>query len=185
GQAGGFEVGALVADRTTHCGRSETIRAALDRRLVQAALIALTRAIAGRVTVDASGMREDLAQFGEERGRALIDIGNRGKTFRWGQTVRRRFSSRKGSANHDQNADRRHDRAEELRAQSGVHVRSALMLIALASQHGPKWFNSSNAPLLDQVALRIGKNHVAHGLVIFDVAGAAAEVAIERLSNGF
>src|SRR5437763_16929614 len=59
------------------------------------------------------------------------------------------------------------------------------MLIALASQHRLKWFKSSNAPLLDQVALRIGENDVAHGLVIFDVVGAAAKVAIERPSNGF
>src|SRR5262249_39569302 len=31
----------------------------------------------------------------------------------------------------------------------------------------------------------IGENHVAHGLMIFDVAGAAAEVTVERLGDGF
>src|SRR6185295_790640 len=40
------------------------------------------------------------------------------------------------------------------------------------------------APALDQVALRVGKNDVAHGLVIFDVPGAAAQMAVERLGNG-
>jgi hypothetical protein len=37
---------------------------------------------------------------------------------------------------------------------------------------------------LDQVTLRIGKNHIAHRLMIFDVAGATAEMAVERLGNG-
>ena len=36
----------------------------------------------------------------------------------------------------------------------------------------------------DEIACRIGQDHVAHGLVIFDVAGAAAQVAVERLGNG-
>src|SRR5262249_62348634 len=30
----------------------------------------------------------------------------------------------------------------------------------------------------------IGQNHVAYGLVIFDVAGTAAQVSVERLGNG-
>jgi hypothetical protein len=38
---------------------------------------------------------------------------------------------------------------------------------------------------LDQVALRVGENYVAHRLAIFDVTGAAAEMAVERLGNGF
>jgi len=32
--------------------------------------------------------------------------------------------------------------------------------------------------------LRIGQNHLAHRLVIFDVTGAAAEMTVERLGNG-
>ena len=32
--------------------------------------------------------------------------------------------------------------------------------------------------------MRVGQNHVTHRLVIPDVTGAAAEVAIERLANG-
>lgn len=39
--------------------------------------------------------------------------------------------------------------------------------------------------MLAEVALRIRKNHVAHGLVIFDVAGAAAKMTIERIEDRF
>ena len=45
--AGRFEIGALVADRATHRRKPETVRATLDRRLMQAAGIALARAVAG------------------------------------------------------------------------------------------------------------------------------------------
>src|SRR5262245_5616594 len=38
---------------------------------------------------------------------------------------------------------------------------------------------------LDQVAIWIGENDGTHGLVIFDVAGTAAEMAVERLPDGF
>ena len=38
--------------------------------------------------------------------------------------------------------------------------------------------------LLDEIACGIGQDHVTHGLVIFDVAGAAAQVAVERLGDG-
>ena len=37
---------------------------------------------------------------------------------------------------------------------------------------------------LDQVALRVGDDHGAHRLVIFDVAGTAAEMAVECLRDG-
>ena len=43
----------------------------------------------------------------------------------------------------------------------------------------PQWLSA-----LDKVALRIGQDHVAHRLVIFHIAGAAAEVAIKRLGDG-
>ena len=36
---------------------------------------------------------------------------------------------------------------------------------------------------VDEIAFGVGQDHVAHGLVIFDVAGAAAEVAVERLGD--
>jgi hypothetical protein len=32
--------------------------------------------------------------------------------------------------------------------------------------------------------MRIGENYVAHSLVIFDITGAAAKVAVERFSDG-
>ena len=38
--------------------------------------------------------------------------------------------------------------------------------------------------LRDEIASRIGQDHVTHRLVIFDVAGATAQVAVERLGNG-
>ena len=35
-----------------------------------------------------------------------------------------------------------------------------------------------------EIAHRIGQDHVPHGLVVFDVASAAAEVAVQRLGDG-
>ena len=35
-----------------------------------------------------------------------------------------------------------------------------------------------------EIAFGIGQDHIAHGLVIFDVAGAAADMAVERLGDG-
>ena len=37
---------------------------------------------------------------------------------------------------------------------------------------------------LGQIASRIRQDHGAHGLVVFDVTGAAAQVAVERLGDG-
>jgi hypothetical protein len=37
--------------------------------------------------------------------------------------------------------------------------------------------------LREEIASRIGQDHVAHGLVIPDVAGATAQVTVERLGN--
>ena len=37
--------------------------------------------------------------------------------------------------------------------------------------------------LLTQIAIGIGENNVTHRLVVFDVAGATAEVAVESLSD--
>src|SRR5674476_54807 len=50
----GIEVGALVADRTAHRGEPEAIDAALDRWLMQAAFVALARAVARRMAAQAA-----------------------------------------------------------------------------------------------------------------------------------
>jgi hypothetical protein len=39
--------------------------------------------------------------------------------------------------------------------------------------------------LRDEIAFWIREDHGAYGLVVFDVTGAAAQVTVERLSNGF
>ena len=57
-----FEIGSLVANWAAHCRKPEAICAALDRRLVQAAKIALARAITDRMAVDAPRMRQHLAE---------------------------------------------------------------------------------------------------------------------------
>src|ERR1700736_6639796 len=36
-----------------------------------------------------------------------------------------------------------------------------------------------------EIAFRIGQDHVPHRLMIFDVAGTAAEMAVERVGDGF
>src|SRR4051812_3492580 len=36
----------------------------------------------------------------------------------------------------------------------------------------------------DEIASRVGQDHVAHRLVIFNVAGATAQMAVKRLDNG-
>jgi hypothetical protein len=43
-----------------------TIDAARDRRLMQPALVALARAVAGRMAVNAARMRQHLAELGED-----------------------------------------------------------------------------------------------------------------------
>ena len=35
-----------------------------------------------------------------------------------------------------------------------------------------------------EIAFRVSQDHVAHRLVVFDIAGAAAEVTVERIGDG-
>src|SRR6185436_6324855 len=35
-----------------------------------------------------------------------------------------------------------------------------------------------------EIAFGIGQDHITHGLVVFDVSGTAADVAVERLGDG-
>src|SRR5262249_11529326 len=83
-----FEIGSLVANWAAHCRKPEAICAALDRRLVQAAKIALARAITDRMAVDAPRMRQHLAEFGKQCRRTLLYAGDRGKAFRRRQPLR-------------------------------------------------------------------------------------------------
>ena len=63
-----------------------TVRAAHHRRLMQPALVTLMRAVGGRMAIHAARIGQHPAEFGEHRGRALIDIADR-KTFRGCQRV--------------------------------------------------------------------------------------------------
>src|SRR6266404_4359655 len=116
--AAGLEVRRLVTAGTAHGLEAMAIRAALDRRLVQTALIALTRAIALGVAVDASRIREHLAEFGKQGDRALFYVTDRRKTVWCGQGVRGGISGK--STYH--NAHQRHDGSENFRPQFGFHL---------------------------------------------------------------
>jgi hypothetical protein len=65
-----------------------TVGAALDRRLMQPALVALARAVAGGMAVDAARIGQHFSEFGKDGGRPCVGIGNRGEAFRRGQRVR-------------------------------------------------------------------------------------------------
>src|SRR5579872_3670256 len=82
GHAARLEVGALVADRTTHGNGSKPVRAALDRRLVQSGGIALARRIARRMAVGATRVSQHLAELGEHRHRASRRVADRRKALR-------------------------------------------------------------------------------------------------------
>ncbi|GCC47051.1 hypothetical protein chiPu_0031169, partial [Chiloscyllium punctatum] len=76
-----------MADRAAHCAGAVTIGAARDRRLVDAADVALPRAVTGRMAICAARMGQDLAELGEDRSGALLDILDPGKAFRRGEGV--------------------------------------------------------------------------------------------------
>src|SRR4051812_9473741 len=65
--AGGVEIGLLVTDGATHGGEAMIVRAALDRGLMEPALLALSRVVARRMAVHAARMSQHLAEFGMPR----------------------------------------------------------------------------------------------------------------------
>ena len=65
GHPAGIEIRLLMADRAAPADGAEAVEPALDRRLVQPAMLALVRTIAGGVAVQAARMGEDLAELGE------------------------------------------------------------------------------------------------------------------------
>ena len=176
--AAGVEIRLLMTDRTTHCRKPEAVFAALDRRLVQAAEIALARAIAGGMAVHAARMGQHFADFGEQGRRARRGVADRGKAF---GVARARMHYR-----------------QPPRPESTLISRAAIattITVATGDRqpglecHDRRFtvdcLRTSTVIGLrsDKVALRIGQDHVAHRLVIFDVAGAAAEMAVERLAR--
>ena len=63
--AGRFEIRRLMANRTAQRRQPEAVGAALDRRLMRAAGIALAWAIAGRMAVHAARIRQHFAGLGK------------------------------------------------------------------------------------------------------------------------
>ena len=63
--AGRFEIRRLMADRTAHGWEPKAVCAALDRRLMQAALVALARAIAGWMAVHAARVGQHFTGLGK------------------------------------------------------------------------------------------------------------------------
>ena len=68
GHAAVIDIRLLVADRTSQRRKPEAIFTAEHRRLMRAAQIALARAVAGRMAIRATWMREHLGGFGKQRG---------------------------------------------------------------------------------------------------------------------
>jgi hypothetical protein len=66
GHAAWIEICLLVADGATHGGSTMAIGAALDRRLVRPPVFTLERVIAGRMAVDATGMRQHFSELSEQ-----------------------------------------------------------------------------------------------------------------------
>src|SRR4029453_11714280 len=62
----GVEIGALVADRATKALETEAVGPARDGWLVQTAMLALSRPISDRMTVQAARMGQNLSQLGEQ-----------------------------------------------------------------------------------------------------------------------
>ena len=89
--AAGVEIGVLVADRTAHGRRAETVFAAFDRRLMQPVqlTVALARAVAGRMAVHAARIAQHFADLGEQRRRARRGIADCRKAIRRREAVRR------------------------------------------------------------------------------------------------
>ena len=101
-------------------------------------------------------------------------IGDRGEALRRGQLVRLAVGDRvRGQDAHQQRRDRK---PPPMRIPDFISVVSWLIRRSVGAA-------TSMIGLGHEIAVRIGEDHVAHRLVIFDVAGAAAEMAVERLGD--
>ena len=75
--ARGIEVRRTMAGRAAHADGAEVVDTAHGERHVRMPVVALRRAIAGRMTIHAAGVRDDLARLLEQRQRALFLVGDR------------------------------------------------------------------------------------------------------------
>src|ERR1700722_8915810 len=80
GNAGGLEIGGLVTDRTAHGREAESVRAALDRRLMEPHHIPLARAVAGGMAIHAARVGQHFAEFAEKRRRPCCRVRGRCET---------------------------------------------------------------------------------------------------------
>src|SRR6266436_2880953 len=167
--AAGIEVRILVTDRTAHRRQAAAVRTALDRRLVKPAFICLMWAVAGRMAINAARMGQHLAKLREHGGRARLRVADRPEALGRSQCVGRGLRGRV-TRQHACRQGRNRNQYPDLHL--GFHLRSPNAVYA--RDHA-----------LQEVAIRIGQDHVPHGLMIFDVAGATADMAVERLSDGF
>ena len=81
----------LMADRTTQRREAEAVCASEDRRLMWSRGVALARAIAGRMAIEAPRTGQHLAEFGEISCRPRLLIADRRKAFDAGEAVSRRI----------------------------------------------------------------------------------------------
>jgi hypothetical protein len=93
-RAAGIEIRILMADGAAHCRKAMAIRSAHDRRLVQPALVALSRTLARRMAVGATRMGQHFAEFGEHGRRPRFYIRNRRKAVGACKRMRRGLGGR-------------------------------------------------------------------------------------------
>src|SRR5262245_12887057 len=179
GHAGGIVVGLQVADRTAHRWEAKSVSAALDRRLVEPRHVALAWTVAGGMAVQTTRMRQHFSELGEHRRRSCRLIGDRGEAVGcceavrlFGHSARNRRSGQQG---------RKHNK--DLDRDAPMHRQYPLPSSVVEGSHH---HDGRDRVLLRprEIASRIGENHGADGLVVFDVAGAAAQMTVKRLSNG-
>lgn len=107
GDAARVEIRLLMADRTAQRRKAQAVLTTRDRRLMQAAEVALTRAVARGMAVHAARMGQHFGGFCEQGRRARRDIADRGEAVDACKTLRRRiWASLRRDHGHEQSRDR-------------------------------------------------------------------------------
>src|SRR6516162_5718631 len=81
GQIGRIEIRLLMTDRTSQRRKAEAVFTVIDGRLMQAADVALTRAIAGGMAVHAARVVQHFGGLGEQGRRSRRGIADRGEAI--------------------------------------------------------------------------------------------------------
>src|SRR6516165_1642422 len=175
--AGGIEVGLLVADRATHGRQPMTIGAALHRRLMEAACSPWRgRSPAGwqftqRGFVNTFPSSTNIAADRAAGSAIEAKLSGVARLSDWSETA----SAIGAPVSRATSATR-----TLIRISSPITTSPA----SRGGGQSSRWSRPEMRSSPREITSWIGQNHGAHGLVIFDVAGAAAQVPVERLGNG-